>query len=44
MELFKTEPNSIIKKWFSNRCKESLKEKIESILKSEYSNKNNIKN
>ena len=43
MEFFKAGLNAIIKKWLSNGCKESPEE-IESILKSEYSNKNNTKN
>ena len=43
MEFFKAGLNAIIKKWLNNGCKESPKE-IESILKSEYSNKNNTKN
>ena len=33
----------LIKKWLDNGCKES-QEEIENILKSEYLNKNNIKN
>ena len=43
MEFFKAGLNAIIKKWLSNGCKESPEE-IESILKSEYLTKNNIKN
>ena len=43
MEFFKAGLNAIIKKWLSNGCKESPEE-IESILKSEYKNKNNTKN
>ena len=43
MEFFKAGLNAIIKKWLDNGCKESPEE-IESILKSEYSNKNNTKN
>ena len=43
MEFFKAGLNAIIKKWLNNGCKESPEE-IESILKSEYSNKNNTKN
>ena len=43
MEFFKAGLNAIIKKWLSNGCKESPEE-IESILKSEYLSKNNIKN
>ncbi len=42
MEFFKAGLNAIIKKWLNNGCKESPEE-IENILKSEYSNKNNIK-
>ena len=43
MEFFKAGLNAIIKKWLDNGCKESPEE-IESILKSEYLTKNNIKN
>ncbi len=43
MEFFKAGLTAIIKKWLSNGCKESPEE-IESILKSEYKNKNNTKN
>ena len=43
MEFFKAGLNAIIKKWLNNGCQESPEE-IESILKSEYKNKNNIKN
>ena len=43
MEFFKAGLNAIIKKWLDNGCKESPEE-IENILKSEYANKNNIKN
>ena len=43
MEFFKAGLNAIIKKWLNSGCKESPEE-IENILKSEYANKNNIKN
>lgn len=43
MEFFKAGLNAIIKKWLDNGCKEPP-EIIEYILKSEYKNKNNIKN
>ena len=43
MAFFKAGLNAIIKKWLNNGCKEAPEE-IENILKSEYSNKNNIKN
>ncbi len=43
MEFFKAGLNAIIKKWLDNGCQESPEE-IEYILKSEYRNKNNIKN
>ncbi len=43
MEFFKAGLTAIIKKWLNNDCKESPEE-IENILKSEYINKNNIKN
>ncbi len=43
IEFFKAGLNAIIKKWLAHGCKESPEE-IESILKSEYKNKNNIKN
>ena len=43
MEFFRAGLNAIIKKWLDNGCHESPEE-IESILKSEYRNKNNTKN
>ena len=43
MEFFKAGLNAIIKKWLDEGCKETPEE-IEHILKSEYENKNNIKN
>ena len=43
MEFFKAGLNAIIKKWLNGGCMESPEE-IENILKSEYQNKNNIKN
>ena len=43
MEFFKAGLTAIIKKWLNSGCKETPAE-IENILKSEYKNKNNIKN